>query len=95
MAALKDVFLNGTQVLQQSASNTNPASSDFNFSDVHFESRLGTVKSNTYMLVFQILKQKLQLGVAVTNGTPVSRSITNSNINAVRVTIGFQCFTKI
>ena len=41
-AALKDVFLNGTQVLQSTASNTSPADTDFNFPNVSFEPRFGT-----------------------------------------------------
>ena len=38
----KDIFLNGTQVLQEAASNTAPQDSDFNFKDVGFDFRLGT-----------------------------------------------------
>ena len=91
--SLKDVFLNGTQVLQQSASNTNPASSDFNFSDVNFESRLGTA-NQTHIAGISDIETETTVGVAVTNGTPVSRSISNSNINAVRVTVGFNALQK-
>ena len=91
--ALKDVFLNGTQVLQQSASNTNPDSSDFNFSDVHFEPRFGTA-NQTHIAGISDIETETTVGVAVTNGSPVSRSITNSNINAVRVTIGFNALQK-
>ena len=91
--SLKDVFLNGTQVLQQSASNTNPATSDFNFSDVNFESRLGTA-NQTHIAGISDIETETTVGVAVTNGTPVSRSITNSNINAVRVTVGFNALQK-
>ena len=38
----KDIFLNGTQVLQEAASNTAPQDSDFNYEDVGFDFRLGT-----------------------------------------------------
>ena len=38
----KDTFLNGTQILQQAASNTAPNDSDFNFKDVGFEFKTGT-----------------------------------------------------
>ena len=41
-AALKDVFLNGTQVLQSSANNTSPEDTDFNFRNIAFEPRFGT-----------------------------------------------------
>ena len=40
--SLKDVFLNGVQVLQQSASNTNPSDGDFNFQNITFQPRFGT-----------------------------------------------------
>ena len=40
-AALKDVFLNDTPILNQAADNTNPSSSDFNFADVTFRARFG------------------------------------------------------
>ena len=35
-SALKDVFLNGTQVLQQAA-GTSPSETDFNFKNITFE----------------------------------------------------------
>ena len=38
----KDIFLNGTQLLQTSASNTSPTQGNFNFQDVGFEPRFGT-----------------------------------------------------
>lgn len=91
--SLKDVFLNGTQVLQQTASNTNPSSDDFNFSDVHFESRLGTA-NQTHIGGISDIETETTVGVAVTNGSPVSRSISNSAINAVRVTVGFNALQK-
>ena len=91
--SLKDVFLNGTQVLQQSASNTNPAASDFNFSDGNFESRLGTA-NQTHIAGISDIETETTVGVAVTSGSPVSRSISNSNINAVRVTVGFNALQK-
>ena len=41
-AALKDVFLNGTQILKQSADLANPKADDFNFAGITFEIRTGT-----------------------------------------------------
>jgi len=40
-AALKDVFLNDTPVLNAGANNSSPATSDFNFQDVTFKTRFG------------------------------------------------------
>ena len=41
-AALKDIFLNDTPILNSSASNTNPQTADFNFQNVGFTPRFGT-----------------------------------------------------
>jgi len=41
-AALKDIFLNDTPILNSSASNTSPQTSDFNFQNVSFTPRFGT-----------------------------------------------------
>ena len=91
--ALKDVFLNGTQVLRQSAPADNPSESDFNFSDVHFEPRFGTANQGHIGGISNIETENT-VGVPVTNSSPVSRSISESNINAVRVTIGFNALQK-
>jgi len=45
-AALKDVFLNNTAVLNKNASNTNPQLADFNFQNVEFTPRFGTANQS-------------------------------------------------
>jgi predicted phage tail protein len=92
-AALKDVFLNGTQVLQSTASNTSPADTDFNFPNVSFEPRFGT-SSQTAIQGISEIETENAVGVAVTKASPVSRSITNTSVNAVRVTLGFPSLQK-
>jgi len=92
-AALKDVFLNGTQVLQSTASNTNPADTDFNFQNVSFEPRFGTANQTAIQGISEIETENA-VGVAVTKASPVSRSITNTSVNAVRVTLGFPSLQK-
>ena len=92
-AALKDVFLNGTQVLQSSASNTSPADTDFNFPNVSFEPRFGTSDQTAIQGISEIETENA-VGVAVTKASPVSRSITNTSVNAVRVTLGFPSLQK-
>jgi len=92
-AALKDVFLNGTQVLQSSASNTSPEDTDFNFQNVTFEPRFGTSNQTAIQGISEIETENA-VGVAVTKASPVSRSITNTSIDAVRVTIGFPSLQK-
>ena len=90
---LKDIFLNGTQILQQSANNSNPADSDFNFTDINVESRFGTA-NQSHIKGISDIETENTVNAPVTFGTPVSRQISNSNINAVRVTIGFTALQK-
>ena len=91
-SSLKDVFLNGTQVLQQSA-GTSPSDTDFNFKNITFEPRFGTADQTAIQGISEIETENA-VGVVVTQSTPVSRSITNTSINAVRVTIGFPQLQK-
>ena len=87
-AALKDVFLGKTPVLRASADPTNTQATDFNFQDVEFEPRFGT-SDQTFISGIANIETENNVGVKVENGTPVSRQITNSSINAVRVTLRF------
>ena len=41
-AALKDIFLNDTPILNASANSETPAATDFNFRDVGFDVKYGT-----------------------------------------------------
>ena len=91
-SALKDVFLNGTQVLQQSA-GTSPDDTDFNFQNISFEPRFGT-SNQTAIAGISASESETAVGVTVTKDTPVSRSITDTNIDAVRVTIAFPQLQK-
>ena len=86
-ASLKDTFLNGTQVLQSSASNSSPADSDFNFQNITFASKLGTSDQTAIGGISEI-ETEIAVGVAVTQSTPVSRTL-NSGTDAVRITLGF------
>jgi len=92
ISALKDVFLNGTQVLQQAA-GTSPNDEDFNFQNITFEPRFGT-SDQTAISGISETESETSVGVTVTQSTPVSRQITNTNIDAVRVTLGFPTLQK-
>ena len=92
ISALKDVFLNGTQVLQQAA-GTSPSDEDFNFRNITFEPRFGT-SDQTAIAGISETESETSVGVNVTQSTPVSRQITDTNIDAVRVTIGFPTLQK-
>ena len=87
-AALKDVFLGKTPVLRASADPTNTQPTDFNFQDVEFEPRFGT-SNQTFIPGIANIESETNVGSKVENGTPISRQITNSNINAIRVTLRF------
>jgi predicted phage tail protein len=92
-AALKDVFLGKTPVLRASADPTNTQPTDFNFQDVEFEPRFGT-SNQTFISGIANIESETNVGSKVENGTPISRQITNSNINAVRVTLRFNGLQK-
>ena len=85
-AALKDVFLNDTPVLKATSDSTNPATTDFNFQDVTFNPRFGT-SGQTKVEGIESSSSITAVGVVVTQSTPVTRQITNSNVDAINVTI--------
>ncbi len=85
-AALKDVFLNDTPVLRASADSTNPQTVDFNYQDVKFTPRFGT-GSQTKIPGIESSVSTTSVGVEVTASTPVTRQITNTNVDAVKVSI--------
>ena len=92
-AALKDVFLNDTPVLKATANSASPATTDFNFQDVGFTPRFGTA-NQTKVTGIESSSSVTAVGVTVTASTPVTRQITNSNVDAVNVTITFPQLQK-
>ncbi len=96
-AALKDVFLNDTPVIRASADSTDIQDGDRNFQNVTFNPRFGTA-SQTAIPNIDSSVSTTSVGVTVTNadGTDsgaitgsVTRQITNTNVDKVRVTITF------
>jgi len=87
-AALKDVFLNDTPVLRANADSTNPQTTDFNFQDVKFTPRFGT-GTQTKIPGIESSVSTTSVGVEVTASTPVTRQITNTNVDAVKVSVIF------
>ena len=92
-AALKDVFLNDTPVLKSTADSTNPATTDFNFQDVTFNPRFGT-SDQTKVEGIESSSSVTAVGVTVTQSSPVTRQITNSNVDAANITITFPQIQK-
>lgn len=75
---LKSVYLNDTPVQN--------ADGSYNFSGVTMASRVGT-QSQDYIPGFASVEAETAVSVPVENATPVVRSISNANANAVRVTV--------
>ena len=92
-AALKDVILNDTPVLKASADSTNPQTTDFNFQDVTFDPRFGT-SDQTKVEGIESSSSVSAVGVTVTQSSPVTRQITNSNVDAANITITFPQLQK-
>tara|TARA_B100001093_G_scaffold454728_1_gene464319 strand:+ start:5139 stop:8564 length:3426 start_codon:yes stop_codon:yes gene_type:complete len=87
-AALKDVFLNDTPVLNADASNTNPASGDFNFQDVTFKTRFGTANQTKLTGIPTETRRPVAVSTAdVTTSAPVIKQLTDSTVDAVVATL--------
>lgn len=63
------------------------ADGTFNFSGVTMQMRPGT-QSQSYIPGFASVENEEPVTVEVTKASPVTRSITNPNVNSVRVTVG-------
>ena len=92
-ASLKDIFLDDTPILNSTASNTNPQTADFNFQNVGFTPRFGT-SNQTHVPGIEGSQSTTAVGVTVTNSSPVTRQITNTAVDAAKVTITFPQLQK-
>ena len=93
-AALKDIFLSSTPIVKPSANPNNILDSDFNFTGIKFEPRFGT-SNQTFIKAISAIENEEAVGVKVTNAASVTRTITESNIDAIRVTVRFDALIKI
>ena len=87
-AYLKDVFLNDTPILKATASSSSPEDVDFNFKDVTFNSRHGTA-DQTKISGIESSSSSTPVGITVTADSPVTRQITNTDVDRVKITITF------
>ena len=92
-AALKDVFLNDTPVIRASADSTDIQDVDRNFQNVTFNPRFGT-DSQTPIPNIDSSVSTTNVGVTVTKDIPVTRQITNTNVDKVRVSVTFPQLQK-
>ena len=86
-AFLKDILLNDTPILQESADNSNPAETDFNFKNITFNSRFGTSNQEFIPGITTAPRTPNTVNVTVTVAAPVTRQITTTNLTAVIVTL--------
>lgn len=85
-AALKDIFIDNTPVLREDAVVTALQNSDFNFKGILNYLRFGT-QNQTWITGFRASETPENVGSIVTYTTPVTRTITDTEVDAVRVTI--------
>jgi predicted phage tail protein len=85
-ASMKDIYFNKTRLLNVSADNTLPQESDFNFQNVTVVTRFGT-QIQSYVPGFDAVEEEVSVGQDVILSTPVVKTITDINVNAVRLTI--------
>ena len=101
-ACKTDIFLNKTPILNVASGLTdaqflakvqNPDDTDFNFSDVGFDFRLGT-SSQAFIGGIKNIESENPIGTTVTTSTPVTHTVSDTNINAVRATVRFGSLQK-
>ena len=93
-AALKDVFFDKTSVVRSSANSNNIQNADFNFQNITFKPRFGT-SNQTHIRAVSDIETEVGVNAAVTNAASVTRTVTESNIDAVRVTVRFDALIDI
>ena len=93
-ASLKDIFFNKTPVLRAGASNTAPQDADFNFSNVDIATRFGT-QAQSYVPGFDAVEEEVGVGADVLEGLPITRTITDTNIDAARITINVPVLQEV
>ena len=100
VAALKDIFFDNTQVLRDGADPANPQASDYNFdvtTDASYEFRYGTQDQAVLRDLGVLNQTTIQVGVKVVKDTPITRTITDTDVTEFRVTVGtpaLQIFRK-
>jgi predicted phage tail protein len=92
-AYLKDIFLNDTPILKSSANSASPVNTDFNFQNVTFTPRFGTA-NQTKIDGIESSSSITPVGVVVTASSPVTRQITNTNVDRIKVTVSFPQIQK-
>ena len=85
IAALKDIYLDDQPVLLPGADPTNPQDTDYNYKGVVTYHRYGQ-QSQSWITGFRAGETAYNVGVEIQYGSPVTRTITDTTVDAVRVT---------
>jgi len=93
-ASMKDIYFNKTRLLNATADNTLPQESDFNFQNVTVVTKFGT-QSQAYVPGFDAIEEEISVGQDVVLATPVVKTIIDTNVNAVRLTISVPLLQKV
>lgn len=92
-AMLKDIYLDRTPILRASADPASPQETDYNFRNITVTPRWGT-QDQTYISGFSAAENERSVNVAVTADAPITRSITDPDVDRIRVTLVFQALQK-
>jgi predicted phage tail protein len=93
-ASLKDIFLDKTPIVKSSADSSNITDADFNFQRILFKTRFGTANQTSIPVVSDI-ETEVSVNAPVTNAASVTRTVSESNIDEIRVTIRFDALVSI
>ena len=92
-AMLKDIYLDRTPILRASADPTSLQETDYNFRNIIVTPRWGT-QNQAYISGFSAAENERSVNVAVTADAPITRSITDADVDRVRVTLVFPALQK-
>jgi predicted phage tail protein len=87
LALLKDVYLTDTPILRSGADVTNLTEADYNFKGVSIDARYGTNAQDYIPKFGETTEDVISVNTEVIQATPVTRQITDTNVDAVRVSI--------
>ena len=87
IAALKDIYLNKTPILRASTDLSNVQPVDYSFQNVTIEPRYGT-QAQTYIQGYGDISEPVNVqSTPVLQATPVIRTISDTNVNGIVITI--------
>lgn len=92
-AILKDVYFDKTPVLRPTANVLNVTDSDYNFRNVTLTLRYGTGDQD-YIPGFASARNEVSVGVIILKDAPITRTITDTDVDRVNVVINFAALQK-